>query len=139
MCLLGSERPTADIDYVGDDLRQNEFQQVIGQLADDLRLIIDPVPIGEFIPIPADADSRRISIGQYGQVAVFVLDPYTIALSKLDRGFASDLEDIQFLLRRNLISVEQLEIVVQNALRNAARFDLNPKAIREHLAIVRDA
>jgi len=45
-------------------------------LADDLRLIIDPVPIGEFIPIPADADNRRIPIGQYGQLAAFVLDPY---------------------------------------------------------------
>lgn len=138
LCLLGSERPTADIDYVGDDLRQNELQQIIDQLAKELQLIIDPVPISQFVPIPADADRRRIPVGRFGEIAVYVLDPYVIALSKLDRGFESDLEDVQFLLRRNLISLDQLEIVVQNALQSAARFDLNAKAIRKHLHIVRD-
>lgn len=53
LCLLGSERPTADIDYVGDDLRKNELQQIIDQLAEELQLIIDPVPISQFVPIPA--------------------------------------------------------------------------------------
>lgn len=137
LCLLGSERPTADIDYVGDDIRQNELQQIIGLLADEFRLIIDPVPIGEFIPIPADADERRIPIGQYGQISVFVLDPYTIALSKLDRGFDSDLEDVGFLLRCNLVSIEQLEVVVRNALKSAARFDLNRQSMQTHLDTVR--
>jgi hypothetical protein len=138
LCLLGSERPTADIDYVGDDIYKDELQQAIEQLANDIGLIIDPVPISQFVPIPADADKRRIPVGRFGEITAYVLDPYMIALSKLDRGFESDLEDIQFLLRGNLISIEQLEIVVQNALQNAARFDLNTKAIREHLNIVRN-
>jgi len=29
LCLLGSPRPTLDIDYVGDDLNKNELQQLI--------------------------------------------------------------------------------------------------------------
>lgn len=139
LCLLGSERPTADIDYVGDDLRKNEFQLVIDQLADELNLVIDPVPIGEFVPMPADADNRRIPVGRFGQIAVYVLDPYTIALSKLDRGFESDLEDIGFLLQQHLVSIEQLEIALQNALKNATRFDLSEKTMQTHLNIVRNS
>lgn len=138
LCLLGSERPTADIDYVGDDLRKNELQKVIAQLADEQGLIIDPVPISQFVPVPVDADKRRIFIGRFGQIVVYILDPYVIALSKLDRGFDSDIDDIRFLLRKNLISFEQLEAVVQIALQNAARFDLNSTAIRQHLDVVRD-
>jgi hypothetical protein len=39
------------------------------------------------------------------------MDPYTIALSKLDRGFDTDIEDVLFLLHQKLITFEQLELV----------------------------
>ena len=37
LCLLGSERPTADIDYVGDGLYKDELQQAVEQLANNLQ------------------------------------------------------------------------------------------------------
>lgn len=136
--LLGSPRPTLDIDYVGHDLRKDALQQVIDQVAQEMGLKVEAVPIDEFVPLPADAQQRQLSIGVYGAMNVYILDPYTIALSKIDRGFDTDIEDIIFLLRQGLITLEQLEIVVSDASRQAQAFALNPITMREHLQDVRN-
>lgn len=137
LCLLGSHRPTLDIDYVGDDLHKNELQNTIEQISQELRIPVDAVPIEQFLPVPTGANERRLLIGQFGNLEVYVLDPYTIALSKLDRGFETDIEDILFLLHHNLITIGELERVALNALRQASGFDLNTQAIRAHLQTVR--
>ncbi|MCL4831458.1 MAG: hypothetical protein KJZ86_03420 [Caldilineaceae bacterium] len=38
LCLLGSERPTLDIDYVGDDLRKSELQRA-GEFSMDAQAV----------------------------------------------------------------------------------------------------
>lgn len=76
-------------------------------------------------------------IGHFGNIAVYVLDPYTIALSKLDRGFDTDLEDIVFLLRHNLVTLNQLEQVAVSAITRAGEFDMDSGKIRAHLQTVR--
>ncbi len=136
LCLLGSDRPTFDIDYVGDDLRKNELQHTIELVAQELRVPVEAVPIERFVPIPAGADARRLVIGRFGKIDVYVLDPYTIALSKLDRGFDSDLEDILFLIRRNHITFPQLELIVVDALTRAHEFDMIAADVRAHLQTV---
>ena len=138
LCLLGSERPTMNIDYVGNDIRKNDLQRVIDGVAEQLQIVIDAVPIEQFIPFPPGSDNRRMLIGQFGQITVYVLDPYTIALSKLDRGFDTDIDDVVFLIRRNFIAFQQLEEVVQNALQRANEFSLDPQAIRSHLQSVQN-
>ena len=137
LCLLGSERTTLDIDYVGDDIHKDELQRVIEQVAQELHIVVDAVPIAQFVPMPSGADDRRLLIGQFGAIQVFVLDPYTIALSKLDRGFDTDVEDVVFLIRRNLITIEQLEQVALNALKRASEFDMSSAHVRAHLQTVR--
>jgi len=66
---------------------------------------------------------------------VFVFDPYSIALSKLDRGFDSDLEDVAFLLRQEWIDAETLETMITDATTLAAAFDLNPDDMRVRLEL----
>ena len=138
LCLLGSERPTLDIDYVGSDLRKDALQRIIEQIAQELRIPVDAVPIAQFVPMPTGADDRRLLIGQFGSIEVYVLDPYTIALSKLDRGFETDIEDIVFLIRRNLITFEQLERVALTALTRASEFDMSSVDVQAHLQAVRN-
>ena len=133
LCLLGSTRATLDIDYVGHDLHKDDLQKVIDQVAEKMQLDVEAVPIDEFVPLPEDAQARRLPFGE-----VSILDPYTIALSKLDRGFDTDLEDVLFLLRQGLVQVGQLERVVETAITRAQEFDLDPQAISEHLQAVRD-
>ena len=127
-----------NIDYVGNDIRKNDLQRVIDGVAEQLQIVIDAVPIEQFIPFPPGSDNRRMLIGQFGQITVYVLDPYTIALSKLDRGFDTDIDDVVFLIRRNFIAFQQLEEVVQNALQRANEFSLDPQAIRSHLQSVQN-
>ncbi|MCX6048718.1 MAG: DUF6036 family nucleotidyltransferase [Chloroflexi bacterium] len=138
LCLLGSPRPTLDIDYVGHDLHKDELQQVIDQVAQEMQLEVEAVPIDEFVPLPLDAQQRRLPVGQFGTINVYILDPYTIALSKLDRGFDTDIEDIIFLLDQGLITLDQLNTITQTALTHAQTFNLNPSIMLEHLQAVRD-
>ena len=139
LCLLGSDRPTLDVDYVGDDLYKSEFQQAIEQVAGEFHIVIDAVPIEQFVPMPDGADGRRVLIGHFGQITAYVLDPYTIALSKLDRGFDTDIDDILFLIRRNLIDIDQLEETMKKALQRASEFGLDSQSVRTHLQEVRDS
>ncbi len=89
LSLLGNPRETLDIDYTTDLSSENrkEFDDVIKQVASQLKLDVEPVPLEEFIPLPPNSDSRRRFIGQYGNIDVYVFDPYSIALSKIVRGF----------------------------------------------------
>jgi len=126
LILLGSSRDTLDIDYVGDDIQKDDFQIIIEEIAGELELETEAVPIDRFIPLPEGSEQRRIRIGQFGNVDVYVTDPYTIALSKLDRGIDADLEDIVFLIQRNHINLKELERITQNAISQARKFDLHP-------------
>jgi hypothetical protein len=126
LILLGSSRDTLDIDYVGDDIQKDDFQIAIEEIAGELALEAEAVPIDRFIPLPEGSEQRKIHIGQFGNVNAYIFDPYAIAFSKLDRGMDVDLEDIVFLIRRNHINLQELENILQNALSKAGKFDLHP-------------
>lgn len=136
LCLLGSPRPTVDIDYVGDDLHKDHFQQVVEEVAWGFQLEAEAVPIAQFVPMLLGAEERRLYVGRYGAIEVYILDPYTMALSKLDRGFDTDIEDIVYLARNKLIKMADLEALIRPALFFAREYDLSPSAIDRHLAEV---
>ncbi|MBI3169256.1 MAG: hypothetical protein HYZ22_12305 [Chloroflexi bacterium] len=98
LLLLGSSRDTLDIDYVGDDINKNNLQIAIEETAIELGLETEAVPIDRFIPLPEGNEQRGIRIGQFGNVTTYIFDPYSIALSKIDRGFDTDIEDVIFLI-----------------------------------------
>lgn len=132
LALLGSPRPTVDIDFIGDDIHPNTLHQSIMQIAREMKIHVEPVPIERFIPLPEGSEDRKIWIGRFGNLEVFVADPYSIALSKLDRGFDTDLDDIVFLIQHNHIALKELEDMTLKALTQAGKFDFNPE-INNHL------
>lgn len=136
LCLLGSHRPTLDIDYVGDDLSKSELQQCIDQVAQDMGIVVEAVPIAGFVPIPEDAEQRKVSVGQFGAVQVHILDPYSMALSKIDRGFDTDIEDVAFLIQRGFIRFDHLRSLVGEALKRAGEFSLSKPDMLNHLNAV---
>ncbi len=136
LCLLGSPRPTLDIDYVGDDLTKNELQQCIDQVALDTGIVVDAVPIASFVPLPENADQRKMSVGQFGAVKVHILDPHSMALSKIDRGFDTDIEDVVFLIRQGFIRPDELRSIVEKALERAGEFSLSKAELQDHLRAV---
>lgn len=132
LALLGSPRLTIDIDFVGDDVHPSEFHRFIMQIAKELKIDVEPVPLDRFVPLPMGSTERQIRIGQFGNLEVYVADPYSIALSKLDRGFDTDLEDIVFLIQQDYISVNGLERITHDALPHASKYDFHPD-ILDHL------
>jgi hypothetical protein len=86
LSLLGSPRPTVDIDFIGDDVHPEPLHQTILQIAEELDIDAEPVPLDKFIPLPQGSEGRIIRVGQFGNLEIFIADPYSIALSKLDRG-----------------------------------------------------
>jgi hypothetical protein len=138
LCLLGSPRRTEDIDYTFalPEEQLKDLEATIQQLADEMELELELAPIDEFIPLPLDADKRHQSIGRYGNLRVYTYDPYSIALSKIARGFDADLEDILFLLNKDLIEMTQLEEFVTAAIPDALGFDIEPQEMKQYFAEV---
>lgn len=85
------------------------------------------------MPIPDGSDSRAIYIGQFGNLEVFIADPYSIALSKVDRGFDTDFDDIIFLIQNSYITLANLERVTLKALEKAREFDMNSSEVNAHI------
>ena len=139
LCLLGSPRRTLDIDYVGSDLPSPEdaLSATIRLLASDLKLEAEGVPIQQFIALPDGADSRHRLIGQFGNLTAYVFDPYSIAISKINRGFESDLQDVVFLIRRGFIALDELERFAGPTVQQARNFDIDPNEFRQHLAALK--
>ena len=131
LALLGNVRPTIDIDFIGDDVCPNELHQSILQMAEELGIYADPVPLERFIPLPKDSDQRRIRIGQFDNLEIYVADPYSIALSKIDRGADTDYDDLLFLVQNGHVALDRLETTLNEALPHAREFDLDPD-IMEH-------
>lgn len=138
LLLLGSPRETIDVDYTIESSGK-DFDNILHQLSNELRLDLEHVPLEEFIPLPDQAAQRHRFIGRYGKVDVYIFDPYSIALSKLDRGFETDIDDIVFLIRKGLVALPQLEQILQDVLPGAGKFDINPVDMQKHLQAVRDS
>jgi hypothetical protein len=139
LCLLGNSRETVDIDYTTDlDFDNQKFlDEVIHLVASQLRLDVESVPLAEFIPLPPEADKRRFFIGRYGNIDVYVFDLYSIALSKIARGFDSDLDDVIFMLKEKLINISELEQHFNSILPDAARADIDRKEFLKYFGEVK--
>jgi hypothetical protein len=132
LALLGSPRLTIDIDFIGDDIHPEPLHQTILQIAQELEIYAEPVPLDRFVPLPKGSEERVIRIGQFGNLEIFVADPYSIALSKLDRGADTDYDDLLFLIENDHVNIDEFERMVRDALPLASQFDFNPD-ILEHL------
>ena len=139
LCLLGSPRTTLDVDYTFEVAPEDtaRFRTALAELAAEMRLDLEDVPLAEFIPLPPAARERRQFIGRFGQIDVYIFDPYSVALSKIARGFEADLEDVIFMLRERLIEFAELERHFKAILPQAPQADIDPNEFRAYFAEVR--
>ncbi len=136
LCLLGSPRETLDVDYFIEDASQ-ETELTLKNLSTELKLDLESVPLGEFIPLPPEAESRRRFVGRFGRLDVYIFDLYSIALSKIARGFESDLEDVEFLLRQGLIEWKMLEKHFESILPRVKSADIDAKEFQTYFETLR--
>lgn len=137
--LLGNPRTTVDIDYTleFETGALEQFQEVFADLAVEMRLDVDEVPLAEFVPLPPHARERRRLVGRYGNLDVYIFDLYSIALSKIARGFEADLEDVLFLLYEDLIEFGELERHFNTILPKATKADIIPSEFRDYFEEIR--
>jgi hypothetical protein len=134
LLLLGNLRQTLDIDYTTDlnSEQQQSLETIMNELAAEYRLDIEAVPIAEFVPLPPGSETRRRFIGRFGQIDIYLYDLYTIALSKIARGFDTDMDDVIFLVKSNLINITDLERHFQSILPRAAQADIIPSEFKQY-------
>jgi hypothetical protein len=106
----GLRQVTRDVDvsYDVDPRWHGEWVRTIRALVERLSTSVEEAGPADFIPLPPGAGDRAVFVGRYGSVDVFLLDPYSIALSKLERGHAQDLEDVRALLRSGVLDAAEL-------------------------------
>ena len=98
-----------DISYEIAAAGEASLANAIRELKDKLDLNVELADPSQFLPVPKGRESRCTFAGRYGKVEVFLDDPYTVALSKLHRGYEKDLEDIRLLIRAKLVDLGDLE------------------------------
>ena len=105
--LVGWRASTIDIDLKAVPEDDTLLRQ-IPRLKDELGINVELASPSDFIPELPGWESRCASVGRDGNVAVFHYDFYAQALSKLERGHAKDVSDVEEMARRGLIDGPRL-------------------------------
>lgn len=101
--LYGLDRPTADVDVV--ELAPRNAAEIVmnlgvrgGSLHKKYRVYLDRVGVAK---VPENYEERLIEMfsGTYRHLRLMALDPYDLALSKLERNSQKDRDDVRFLAR----------------------------------------
>jgi uncharacterized nucleotidyltransferase DUF6036 len=105
--LVGWRSTTVDVDLRLEP-EQDELFQAIQALKDELSINVELASPADFIPLPEGWRDRSPFVAQEGRLAFRHFDPYSQALSKLERGHAQDLADVRELVGRDLVELERL-------------------------------
>jgi hypothetical protein len=102
---------TLDIDLVleVDPKHHGALLRAIRQLKDELSTNVEEASPGDFIPLPDGHENRHVFVERFGKLDVFHFDPYSSALSKVERGLEQDYDDVLALLRSGVVSWDRLE------------------------------
>lgn len=144
--VYGAARSTADVDVVS--ITPKKLSETLLKIAGEGSLLhkkhkvyLDSVGIA---PLPENYEDRlgEILTGTFKHLRLLVLDPYDVALAKIERNIQRDRDDVRFLARAVPFDIEALKDRYERELRpvlgNPKREDLTLRlwieAIREDRA-----
>lgn len=106
--LLQGWRPmTVDVDLKADP-EPAGFFEAIAVLKEELAVNIELACPSDFIPELPGWRNRSLFIARHGQIDFYHYDPYSQALSKLERSHSRDLADVEAMVRTALIRQDLL-------------------------------
>jgi hypothetical protein len=105
--LLGWRPTTVDVDLTLVP-EQDAVLRAIPQLKNELQINIELVSPGHFIPLPAGWEERSLPAERGRRLAFLHVDPYSQALSKLERDHTRDRQDVRALIRSGLVDPDRL-------------------------------
>ena len=101
--LLHRWRPmTVDVNIKADP-EPSGFFEAIAAIKDELSLNVELACPSDFIPELPNWRERSLFIARHGLLDFYHYDPYSQALSKLERGHSRDMADVEAMLRDGLI------------------------------------
>jgi hypothetical protein len=105
--LQGWRRSTIDVDLklVPDD---DALLRAIPELKERLSINIELAAPDDFIPVREGWDARSSFIAQEGPLSFYHFDLVAQALAKIERGHRQDMEDVQTMLDRGLVTPSAL-------------------------------
>ena len=111
LILVAAKASTYDIDISFEVEAEHEAQFIkcVREVGRELDLPVEQVSPAEFLPLPAGYEDRRRYIGRFGALDVFHFDPYSVALSKLERMADKDLNDVISMVQKHVIDPNLLE------------------------------
>ncbi len=105
--LHGWRHMTVDVDLKADP-EPAGFFEAIATLKDELAVNIELASPSDFIPELPNWRERSLFIARHGHIDFYHYDPYSQALSKLERGHSRDLTDVEAMLQSGLIGRDLL-------------------------------
>jgi hypothetical protein len=105
--LLGWRAATIDVDLelVPD---RDELFRAIAELKNELQLNVELASPAHFIPELPGWHDRSVFITREGPLSFYHYDPYSQALSKIERGHVQDVADVTRMLETGLVEPSRL-------------------------------
>jgi hypothetical protein len=113
------------------DPDSDKLLRALPQLKEQLQINIELASPPDFIPeLPGWQERSPVVLGA-GNVQVRHFDPYSQALSKIERGFTQDLKDVQDMFRTGLIDPDRLGALYEQIEPQLYRYPaIDPPAFR---------
>jgi Nucleotidyltransferase of unknown function (DUF6036) len=105
--LYGWRSSTVDVDLRFEP-ESDALLRALPALKEELQINIELASPPDFIPELPGWHERSPLVIEAGNVQIRHFDPYSQALSKIERGFSQDLEDVADMLRARLVDRERL-------------------------------
>lgn len=127
--LRGLRDSTVDIDLTFEP-ESDELLRSMVALKESLDVNVELVSPAHFVPaLPGWRDRCELAL-EIGKLAVFHFDPYTQALSKLERGHDRDLQDVQALVNAGVVDAARLRALFAEAQSELFRYPaIDPKSL----------
>ena len=127
--LRGLRDSTVDIDLTFEPESDELLKSMVG-LKETLNVNVELVSPAHFVPaLPGWRERCEFAL-EVGKLAVFHFDPYTQALSKLERGHDRDMQDVFALVREGIVHPERLRTLFAEVRAELFRYPaIDPKSL----------
>lgn len=129
--LSGWRESTIDIDMVAIP-EVDALLRSLPELKESLHINIELASPAHFVPELPGWESRSLFIGQEQKVSFYHYDLYSQALSKIERGHAQDVKDVQDIFASGNVDRETLRKLFKQIESQLYRYPaIDPKSLRK--------
>ncbi|MEP7147971.1 MAG: DUF6036 family nucleotidyltransferase [Acidobacteriota bacterium] len=137
--LYGWRDTTIDIDLRFDP-ELDELFRALPILKEDLEINIELAAPSDFIPPLPGWEARSRHIAREGKLDFYHYDPYSQALSKIERGHAQDLLDVEAMINEGLVDLSQLAVLFESIVPDLYRYPaIDPTSFSDAVSRITDS